>query len=63
MALGRGASAGADGGRWCERGPGGGLQWGSGRCWAGPVVAEGAAGVQVQASGLGLECNREFPVS
>lgn len=45
------------------RGVPGGLQWGSGWCWAGPVVAEGAAGVQVQASGLGLECNREFPVS
>lgn len=41
----------------------GGLQQGSMRCWAGPAVAEGAAGMQVQASGLGLECNREFPVS
>lgn len=39
------------------------IQQGSGRCWASLAVAKGAAGMQVQASGLGLECNREFPVS
>lgn len=30
---------------------------------ADPAVAKGTAGMQVQASGLGLERNREFPVS
>ena len=62
VALGRGASAGADGVRWHDRDLGRCLQ-GSGQCWAGPAAAEGAAGMQVQASGLGLECNGEFPVS
>lgn len=61
VVFGRRASARADDGRWHDRGPRRSpavlrvvLGWSS--------SAEAAAGTQVQASGFGLECSREFPV-
>lgn len=58
VALGRGALARADGVGGGVTGAQGGVQQSSGWCWAGPAVAEGAAGMWV---GLRVSQGIAFP--